>query len=146
MEMSFKCVLKSQMELTYSAGDREGNPAGNGARLTGATTMARLIFVAAVVLSTSASAAPWLTWPVSEASISCRMVRYAPQALFLRSARIHGVGARPQRSNHPTAEAVRIVSGGSRRFRSAAVVNGSGVGRSHPGRLWVLSGHAETMP
>ena len=39
--------------------------------------MARLIFVAAVVLSTSASAAPWLTWPVSEASISCRMVRYA---------------------------------------------------------------------
>ena len=39
--------------------------------------MARLIFVAAVVLSTSASAAPSLTWPISEASISCRMVRYA---------------------------------------------------------------------
>jgi hypothetical protein len=33
--------------------------------------------VAAVVLSTSASAAPSLTWPVSEASLSCRMVRYA---------------------------------------------------------------------
>jgi hypothetical protein len=33
--------------------------------------------VAAVVLSTSASAAPSLTWPISEASISCRMVRYA---------------------------------------------------------------------
>jgi hypothetical protein len=39
--------------------------------------MARLFFVAAVVLSTSASAAAALTWPVSEASISCRMVRYA---------------------------------------------------------------------
>ena len=38
--------------------------------------MARLIFVAAVVLSTAASAAPSLTWPISEASISCRMVRY----------------------------------------------------------------------
>ncbi len=34
-------------------------------------------FIVAVVLSTPASAAPALAWPVSEASISCRMVRYA---------------------------------------------------------------------
>jgi hypothetical protein len=71
--------------------------------------MARLIFIVAVALSTSASAAPSLTWPVGEAAISCRMVLCA-EALFFRSTGIHGAGARRQRSNHPTAEAVRIVS------------------------------------
>jgi ABC-type dipeptide/oligopeptide/nickel transport system permease component len=57
--------------------------------------MARLIFIVAVALSTSASAAPSLTWPVSEASISCRMVRYAlklySSEALVSMARAHGV-------------------------------------------------------
>jgi ABC-type dipeptide/oligopeptide/nickel transport system permease component len=57
--------------------------------------MARLIFIVAVALSTSASAAPSLTWPVSEASISCRMVRYAVKLYsseaLVSMARAHGV-------------------------------------------------------
>jgi hypothetical protein len=56
---------------------------------SGATTMARLIFVAAVVLSTSASAAPSLTWPVSEAYLSCRMVLHRSQRETLASLGSH---------------------------------------------------------
>jgi hypothetical protein len=92
---------------------------------SGAATTARLVFVAAVVFSPSASAAPSLTWPVNEASISCRIVRYALK-LYSSEALESMARAPGAAKQHPTAQAMRIVSGRGSRWLSVRSGRGSG--------------------